>query len=136
MITPLVCLFLALLLPYVWTYFIAQARKQDLGEFDNKNPRLQQARLTGKGARALGAHQNAFEALLVFAPTIIVAMWVSSRVPEQQEWISRLAVAWVVARIGHGAAYVADQDKLRSIFFGIAQLAVVSLWVIIFRAVA
>ena len=73
MTTPFWCLAIVCLLPYVWAPFGVAARIQQLGSVDNKNPRLQQAQLTGRGARALGAHQNAFEAIATFAPAVIVA---------------------------------------------------------------
>ena len=73
MTTPFWCLAIACFLPYVWAPFGVAARKQQLGSVDNKYPRLQQVQLTGRGARAMGAHQNAFEALATFAPAVIVA---------------------------------------------------------------
>lgn len=132
MVTPLACLFIVSLLPYFWTIFAVRARKEQLGAFDNKHPRLQQAELTGIGARAVGAHNNAFEALLLFAPAVILAMWAGV----EQSWVARLSVVFVVCRVGHGVAYLTDQDKLRSSLFAIGLLSVVSLWLLILSAAA
>lgn len=139
MVTPLICLFIAFLLPFIWGTFQAIGRHKQFSEdFDNKNPRAQQSRLTGMAARAHAAHSNAFEALILFAPTVIVAMWVSGGDSEaaitHKAWIARLSVVFIIARIGHGAAYLADQDKLRSALFGIGLLSMISMWVMILRA--
>lgn len=52
-----ICLFIACALAIISkgpvTYFMNQ-----LGGYNNKHPRSQQAKLTGAGARALAAHQN------------------------------------------------------------------------------
>ena len=42
---------------------LAQAKT---GHYDNKNPRAQQAKLEGWGARAAAAHANGWEALPIF----------------------------------------------------------------------
>jgi len=39
--------------------------------YNNSHPREQQSKLTGFGARALTAHQNAFESLIIFAPAVL-----------------------------------------------------------------
>ena len=133
MFIPLLSLFIASLLPYIWGGFQAYGRKQEMGNLDNKNPRLQQAELKGLGARALAAHNNAFEALLVFAPAVIMSQAMADSV--DQAWVHRLCVVWVIARIIHGIAYLADQDKIRTMSFFIALLSVISMWTMILGAV-
>lgn len=61
MTTPFWCILIAGLLPYVWSTVALRARVAQFGSFDNKLPRLEQAKLTGGGARALGASSNGFE---------------------------------------------------------------------------
>ncbi|MCG8416700.1 MAG: MAPEG family protein [Proteobacteria bacterium] len=128
--TPIICLLIVTVLPYVWTAFQAYGRMREFGSLDNRYPRLQQARLTGLGARALGAHNNSFEALMVFAPAVILAMWTGA----DQTWVARLSVVYVVARLCHGIAYLTDQDKLRTAFFAVGMLSVISLWTLILHA--
>ncbi|HBY84354.1 MAG TPA: hypothetical protein DEO86_00605, partial [Colwellia sp.] len=69
----IICLFLALLLPLLAKGPVAYAMAK-LGGYNNNHPREQQSKLTGFGARALAAHQNAFESLILFAPAIILAL--------------------------------------------------------------
>lgn len=60
--------FWCVMLAWIWVYLskgpVAMAMNK-LGGYDNRNPRAQQAELTGWGARATAAHANGFEA---FAP--------------------------------------------------------------------
>jgi uncharacterized MAPEG superfamily protein len=109
------CLLAACILPYVWLGPAASARKEQFGTFDNKHPRQQTSKLEGKGARAYAAHQNAFEALMIFAPAVLVAH-VTHADPKLS---AGLAVAWVVFRFLHGVFYLANIDIARSVvFFG------------------
>ncbi|HMU37973.1 MAG TPA: MAPEG family protein [Pseudomonadota bacterium] len=113
------CLLAAVILPYMWLPVVVGERKKQLGSVDNKQPRAQGAKLEGKGARALGAHQNAFEALAVFAPAVLVA-----HVAKADPMMSgALAGAWVFFRILHGILYIADIDKARSGVFFLAFLS-------------
>jgi uncharacterized MAPEG superfamily protein len=124
--TPFWCLAIACFLPYVWAPFGAVARKQQLGSFDNKHPRLQQAQLTGRGARAVGAHQNAFEAIISFAPAVIVAHLAGA----DPVWSARLALTFLGARVLHGVCYLADVDTARSAAFLVAMACVFGLFVL------
>jgi uncharacterized MAPEG superfamily protein len=108
------CLPVACLLPYVWSIATIPDRSKLPGGLDNHTPRLQQAQLQdGMGARALGAHKNAFEALPPFLAGVLVAHVVGA----DPTWSGYLAVAWLVFRFAHGAAYVADIHALRSMSF-------------------
>lgn len=123
MTTPLWSLFVAILLPYVWGGVASAYRKKQLGTLDNQDPRAQSAQLTGPGARAYAAQANAWEALAVFAPAVLVA-----HLGAPHSTLSpTLALVWVACRIAHGVAYVANIDKLRSALFGIAFLAALGL---------
>lgn len=130
MTTPLYCLVPAVLFPYVWTSVAAPLRKKQLGTIDNKHPRLQVPQLTGSAARAYAAHLNAFEALMVFVPAVLVAHVAGA----DPEWAARLAIGWVVARFLHGIAYIANIDKLRSSLFFVALLCALGLFVLAARA--
>ncbi len=66
------------LLPIVAKAPVALAMKKlgggNIGGYDNKLPREQQKSLSGFGARCLAAHQNSFEALIMFTPALLVVM--------------------------------------------------------------
>jgi uncharacterized MAPEG superfamily protein len=116
MTTPFWCLLIACLLPYAWGFASIPERRKQLGTVDNKNPRAQQAQLTGAGARAIAAHKNAFEAIAVFAPAVLVAHLTNG----DPARAAQLAVAFVIARVLHGIFYLANLDVLRSLSFGVA----------------
>lgn len=130
MTVPFWCLFITCLLPYFWSPIAMVARQQQLGSVDNKNPRLQQAQLTGRGARALAAHKNAFEAIATFAPAVVVAHLAGA----DPVWSARLAVTFVVARVLHAVFYLADVDVLRSLVWFVGLLSTVGLFVLAIRA--
>ncbi len=120
------CLLVGSLLPFFWLGPAVSARKEKFGNVDNKNPRAQVAQLEGKGARAFAAHQNAWEALIVFAPAVLTAH-VTHANPMHS---AALAVAWVVFRFLHGVLYIADVDKARSGVFFLAFLSALGQYVI------
>lgn len=66
-LVPYAALIAAVALIYIPRLFVARGQAQQPEGFDNSHPRLQQAKLTGLAARAQGAHQNAFEAFILFA---------------------------------------------------------------------
>lgn len=126
MTIPLWCLLVAMILPYIWLPISVSARKEQFGNADNKAPRVQVAKLEGKGGRAYAAHQNALEALAVFVPAVLTA-----HVAKADPMLSTvLAAAWVVCRVLHGVFYIADIDKARSGMFALAFLAAIGQFVI------
>ena len=132
MTVPFWCLAIVCFLPYVWGFYAVAERQRQLGTIDNKNPRAQQAQLTGRGAWAVGAHKNAFEAIAVFAPAVIVAHLAGA----DPVWSARWAEIFVVARVLHGIFYVSNLDVLRSLTFGVGIAADVALFTLAARAVA
>ena len=105
----LMCLFIAVLLPIVAKMPVAIAMAR-LGGYDNRAPREQQAQLEGFGARALAAHKNAFEALIMFTPAALAAV-VTNTTGDMMQY---LAIAFVVARVVYNACYLLDIHWLRS----------------------
>jgi uncharacterized MAPEG superfamily protein len=103
-------LIIATLLPYLAKAPVAYAMNQ-LGGYDNNHPREQQAKLVGFGARALAAHQNAFESLIVFATAILLAI----ATEHTGALIQQLAIAHIIARIGYNILYLANIGTLRSL---------------------
>lgn len=132
MTIPLWTLLAAVILPYIWLGPSFSARKEQFGSADNAHPRLQVAKLEGKGARAYAAHQNAFEALSVYAPAVLVAH-VTHANPMHS---TILSIVWVVCRFLHGVLYLNNVDKARSAMFGIAMLTVIGQFVISAMAAA
>lgn len=108
-------LILAALLPIVAKTPLAIAQSRQPGGLDNRYPRVQQAVLEGFGQRALGAHQNAFEAFPPFATGVLLALWAGAALQQMQI----LCLAWVVARILHIGFYLVDLDKLRSLSWAV-----------------
>jgi uncharacterized MAPEG superfamily protein len=130
MTIPFWCVLVAGVLPYVWVTIAARERGRQFGTADNKLPRAQEAKLAGAGARAMGAHNNAFEALPFFAAAVIIAHICGA----DPAWSADFAVAFIVFRVAHGVLYLMDLDILRSVSFGFAQICTIALFVLAARA--
>jgi len=112
------CLFIAALLPYLAKVPVAFAMNK-LDGYDNNHPREQQSKLTGFGARALAAHQNAFESLIIFAPAVLLAI----ATQHTGENIVLLAIVHIGARIAYNLLYLMNIDKLRSVVWFVATIS-------------
>ncbi|PCH96782.1 MAG: hypothetical protein COB83_04385 [Gammaproteobacteria bacterium] len=112
------CLFIAALLPFLAKIPVAYAMNK-LDGYDNNHPREQQSKLTGFGARALAAHQNSFESLMIFAPAVLLAI----ATQHTGENIVLLAIVHVCARIAYNILYLMNIDKLRSLVWFVATLS-------------
>jgi uncharacterized MAPEG superfamily protein len=131
MTIPFWCLFVAVVLPYVWFSFAAPFKAVQFGKsLDNHTPRLQDPALVGRAARAQGAHFNSLEALGYFAPAVIVAHLSHA----DATWSAWLAIAFVVVRIVHGIVYLLDRPPLRTAFFALGLLASIGLFILAARA--
>lgn len=113
-----------------WTLFtkapVAWAMNRNERGYDNRNPRIQQAALTGWGARALASHQNAMEAFAPFAAGLIAAI-VGGVDPGT---IHGLAVVWLVARGAYVALYLGDVHWARTLAWGLAVASVFGLMIL------
>lgn len=114
----LICLFIAMLLPYLAKGPVAVAMAK-LGGYDNNHPREQQAKLTGFGARAVAGHQNAFESLLIFG-LAVVAVLATGKVNGVAE---TAAIVHVIARVAYHILYLIDKGTLRSLSWFVAIIA-------------
>jgi uncharacterized MAPEG superfamily protein len=126
---PFWCLFVGVLLPYVWAFSRIPYLKE-LGGPDSKEPRAQSAQLTGKGGRIVAAQANAWEALMIFAPAVIVNHLAGASAGSA----TALCIVWVVARFLHGIFYMNDIDKARSATFLVGLICVIGLFVEAARA--
>lgn len=105
----LVCLIIAVLMPYIAKAPLAIAMNKE-GGYDNHLPREQQKNLTGFGARANAAHYNCYEALSYFTPAVLVVM-VTQSVGNTHV---ALAITFIVARCVYLFCYWYDFHVLRS----------------------
>lgn len=109
------CVFVAGILPYVPITF-ASGR-------DNNNPRL--TKLEGLPARAIGAHQNAFEAFPFFAAAVIIAHLIEG----PSAIVNGLALLFLVARVLHIVFYLGDRAPLRSAAWTVGYLLVIAIFI-------
>lgn len=126
MTVPLSCLAVVAVLPYVCSWVAGYFRYRQFGAIDNKNPRTQQARLEGIGARAQAAQANAWEALPFFTAAVVIAHLAGADARKA----ALLSETFVVTRVLHPIFYVADLDILRSLAFGVGLVCVVGLFLI------
>jgi uncharacterized MAPEG superfamily protein len=99
-----------LALVILWLVSIGLAKATGFRDFDNANPRARGFYEQGWRARALGAHQNAGEAIPVFAAAVLLAEF--RAVP--QGLIDALAIAFIALRLAYLAAYLGNQPLARS----------------------
>ena len=125
MTTLIICLFIAALLPFLAKVPVAIAMHK-LNGYNNNHPRSQQAQLTGFGARALAAHQNAFESLTIFAPAILLAIATHNT----GALIEQLAITHVVARVFYNIAYLINLGTIRSLIWAVG---IISSFTIIYQ---
>ena len=110
MTTPFWCLIIVAMIPYVLAGLAGYFKIKQFGKLDNRHPRIQAADLKGPGARTMGAQMNAWEALALFAAAVFMAHLAGA-----DPRLSALASAiFVVARVIHGAVYIANIPTLRS----------------------
>jgi uncharacterized MAPEG superfamily protein len=108
---PFWCVFITAVLIFVAKVPVAREMNKEGGGYDNHHPRAQQARLTGLGARAYAAHQNTFEAFMLFAAAVLMAA-----VTQTAGWlIDTLAVIFVVCRVLYLFLYWGDLHWQRSL---------------------
>jgi uncharacterized MAPEG superfamily protein len=107
---PFWCVFISALLIYVSRIPVARAMSEQ-GGYDNHLPRQQQTQLTGFGARALAAHQNCFEAFILFAVGVLMA-----HTTQTAGWlIDLLAIIFVITRVIYVLCYWVDLAWQRSL---------------------
>lgn len=113
--TLIYCLIAAALLPYLAKIPVAIAMSK-LGGYDNNHPRDQQAKLQGFGARALAAHQNAFESLIVFSASILLAIATNT----VNESVQLFAILHIGFRVAYHILYLVNIGVMRSICWAVA----------------
>lgn len=112
-----ICLVIAAILPYIAKFPVMKEMKK-LGGYDNRHPRDQQAKLTGYGARALAAHKNAFEALIIFTAAVSTCLATNTI----NGFIEFLAIAFVTLRLVYHYLYLVDKNMMRSSIWALSML--------------
>lgn len=124
---PFYCMAAAFALTYLTKLPLAMAMaKEGKSGYDNRNPRDQQARLTGWGRRTLAAHQNSFEVTPVFAAAVITAHLFQA----DAYWSAVWACVFLVSRILYIIFYIRDVNKMRSLVWMIGMASCVALFVL------
>lgn len=127
--TAIIVLLLLSLFPYAFAWISGFYRRQQLGSIDNKNPRQQYTQLSGPGARAVAAQQNAWEALAFYSAALLAVSLTNTEI----EHLSLAAILVLLFRVLHGIFYLANLDLLRSLSFVAAILPSMYLF---YRAIA
>ena len=128
MTVPFWCLLIVSVFPIVLAWVGGYFRHQQFGEVDNKEPRSQNALLTGAGARAVAAQQNAWEALAIFTAAVLVAHLAAADAAQS----ALAAQIFVLARVLHAVCYIANRDILRSLSFTVGMGC--SVWLFVMAA--
>jgi len=124
MTVPFWCLFIGALLPTLLAFTGGYFKSQQFDSVDNNNPRAQSAQLTGVGARAVAAQSNAWEALAVFTAAVMVNHLGGGSAGTA----ATMAGIWLVARVVHAGAYLADMASLRSLSFLVGTVCSITLF--------
>ncbi|MEL6381261.1 MAG: MAPEG family protein [Cyanobacteria bacterium J06626_18] len=116
------CVVIGALLIYVPYLLVATARFQ-VG-YDMSAPRAAFDKLPPYAKRAMWAHQNCFEAFILFAPAAVLAY-----VTGQDSGLALgAAIAHLIARFLYSLCYIFDIPLLRSLMFGIGGLGTFTLY--------
>ena len=101
---------------------VAWAMNQ-MGGYDNRLPRVQEAKLQGFGKRAMSAHENSIEAFPLFAVGVLLALWAEAAVAS----IEIFCWVFVLARIAYVICYWCNWHLLRSMVWSAGFLASIGL---------
>jgi|TARA_Y100000310_G_scaffold297634_2_gene330810 uncharacterized MAPEG superfamily protein len=113
MTTPFWCLLIVVALPLLLAFVGDYFRFKQFEKFDNNHPRAQVLGLEGAGARSYAAQDNAWEAVAMFVPAVLVAHLTGVAA----ETAALAAMIFVGARVAHAILYIANIAALRSLSF-------------------
>ena len=119
MYTLILSLFIACLFPYLSKMPLAMAMAKRPGGYDNQHPRTQAAELSGFGARALAAHQNSFESLIVFSAAVLTAI----ATQHTNETMQTLAIVYLGSRVIYHIVYLLNWALFRSSIWAVGLIA-------------
>jgi uncharacterized MAPEG superfamily protein len=113
------CIALACLMPFILTIAAKAGGSQKTTRYDNREPRVWLANLSGWPRRANAAQQNSWEALPIFIAAVLMASHAGVARATLDFW----AVWFIVVRVLYAFAYIADRSSLRSFIWAVAMLA-------------
>ena len=123
---PFVCVFIMLLIVYLSRLPVSMAMNKSASGYDNKNPRDQQAQLTGWGRRALAAHHNSLESFAPFAAGVVICYLAKGSLLGS----TVLSLLYITARIAFVVLYLADRSTARSLVWIVGVLATLGLYIL------
>lgn len=94
--------------------------------YDSSAPRAMLDKLPAYGQRATWAHQNSFEALIIYSAAALMAYVTGV----DSSWATIAAIAFLVARLLYSVFYILDIPLLRSLMFAVGSLAGWTLFVL------
>ena len=119
----------AVALTYFPYLFVATARFQ-VG-YDMSAPRAMLDKLPLYAQRATWAHQNCFEALIIFTSAALMAYVTGVG----SDWARISAISFLVSRFFFSLFYILDIPPLRSLMFGIGSAASFTLFALSLKTV-
>jgi uncharacterized MAPEG superfamily protein len=122
MTTAYWCVFVVFVFPYI---LVLSARLPGLTLEKNLIPRIASDSFTGVRQRVYWAHLNGLEVAGPFAATVIIAQQLHGN----QTTIDALALAFVVFRLGHALAYIANRGVLRTVMFMGGMVTMVTMFI-------
>lgn len=123
MYTLILCLFVACLFPYLSKIVVILAMNDLPGGYNNHHPRAQQTSLKGWGARAMAAHQNSFESLIIFSTAILTAL----ATQHTSSTIIALALTYLVSRVIYQIFYLLNWSSLRTCIWAVGLISSLSI---------
>lgn len=123
---PFLCVFVTFILNYVSKVPVALAMHQQVGGYDNQHPRDQQAKLSGWGRRALGAHMNGFEVAPAFAAAVLIGHLANIN----PHWLSLLSLIFVASRLVYIGLYLGNVSTLRSAVWALGMACIAAIFVL------
>ncbi len=116
MTIPFWSVLFAILMPNILAFVSEYMRYKRFDVYDNQHPREQSAQLTGTGARMWAAQQNAWEALMMFAPAVVIAHLLGA----DAQLSAYAALLFCMARILHAVFYYLNWSTARSLIHTVA----------------
>jgi uncharacterized MAPEG superfamily protein len=125
MTSVLWCLLFVAIMPILLAIVGGYFRTKEPDGLDNNHPRQQIQALSGAGARAYAAQQNAWEALAIFTAAVVSA-YIS---PADPATATQLALGFVGFRVLHAGSYLANLAVLRGVAFAGGMVCAIWLFV-------
>ena len=111
--STLICFLIIMFLPLFLALGSAFYRLKQFGKVDLALPRIQAEKLTAGGHRIISAQKNAWEALIIFGSTMLLALLSNT----DSQLLHTPAILFVIARVLHGVFYIAGLAILRTLSF-------------------